>query len=475
MENFPTQERMNVNQYVAVGDINNNGHLELVAIGRNNQDNYIYIFNDEGELLNTIELFESGTSVVLEDINNDGNLELIVSHWYQENSWITKVYNLLGENLYNFSGGNMFFMPSVADIDNDNLVDIIISSENNDDTNIIAYDINSGLKWQRLLQGEIAGEVVIGNIDATSEELEIVAITCEYGDYCKIHVLDSDGDYLNENWPKTISYPENFYGTSTISLSNMNPTDNNLEILFSMSNEIHVLDSEGEYLNENWPKTVAGYGISSISTADLDDDQFPEIIVGSPSSLNIFNYLGENFIDPIQSQSQNLYPVVSDINVNGFWDIITSSHEMGIYFVDLNNDYKSHSQEWSMFQHDVKHTGKYTNPELNVLLGDVNDDQLVDSFDASLVLNYFVLNEINFENWQIIAADVDCNGAIESYDAALILRYSVGIIDQFPCEFEGRYDKNELSVLNKCINNINVDLNKNNLQKELTNCLSVMH
>ncbi|MCF7911264.1 MAG: hypothetical protein K9M99_01950 [Candidatus Cloacimonetes bacterium] len=77
----------------------------------------------------------------------------------------------------------------------------------------------------------------------------------------------------------------------------------------------------------------------------------------------------------------------------------------------------------------------------NIMYGDIDGNGSVESYDASISLQYFVgmdpLPEIDPLPWEvirIIRADVDGNGSVESFDASLILQYFVGIIDVFPVE-----------------------------------------
>ena len=75
----------------------------------------------------------------------------------------------------------------------------------------------------------------------------------------------------------------------------------------------------------------------------------------------------------------------------------------------------------------------------SVRYGDVDNNTLVESFDASLVLQYFCLMPpqgvpLPWEDWRQTIADVDGNTEIEAYDASLILQYSVDLIDIFPVE-----------------------------------------
>ncbi len=79
-------------------------------------------------------------------------------------------------------------------------------------------------------------------------------------------------------------------------------------------------------------------------------------------------------------------------------------------------------------------------PEHELIYGDVDDNECVESFDSALVQRYVV--EINpgnaapipWQTWRYYRADVDRNGYLEAYDAALILQYYVEIINSFPNE-----------------------------------------
>ena len=72
-------------------------------------------------------------------------------------------------------------------------------------------------------------------------------------------------------------------------------------------------------------------------------------------------------------------------------------------------------------------------------LGDVDNSYEVDAFDSSIILmnvagiNYFADDDpLPWEEWRFDWADVDGNGVIESYDASLILQYVVELIGEFP-------------------------------------------
>ena len=73
--------------------------------------------------------------------------------------------------------------------------------------------------------------------------------------------------------------------------------------------------------------------------------------------------------------------------------------------------------------------------------GDIDGNGIVEAYDASLLLQYFVgfdpLPEIDPRPWdaeRMQRADVDGSEDISAFDGALILRYAVGMIDIFPVE-----------------------------------------
>lgn len=74
-----------------------------------------------------------------------------------------------------------------------------------------------------------------------------------------------------------------------------------------------------------------------------------------------------------------------------------------------------------------------------VRFGDVDDNTLIQAYDAALTLQYSVgldplpiVDPLPWETWRIVTANVDGVGSITAYDASLILQYSAGIITSFP-------------------------------------------
>ena len=71
-------------------------------------------------------------------------------------------------------------------------------------------------------------------------------------------------------------------------------------------------------------------------------------------------------------------------------------------------------------------------PKCTEIIGDVNNDGVVNTFDAALLLRYCA----EYEDAEIheCVSDVNDDGLINTFDAAMILRYCAELIDSFPAE-----------------------------------------
>ncbi len=69
------------------------------------------------------------------------------------------------------------------------------------------------------------------------------------------------------------------------------------------------------------------------------------------------------------------------------------------------------------------------------LLGDADNDGVVDSYDATLILQYLA-DYIGKEDINYAVCDVDGDGFVDSYDVTLILQYLAEYITSFPAEIQ---------------------------------------
>ena len=69
------------------------------------------------------------------------------------------------------------------------------------------------------------------------------------------------------------------------------------------------------------------------------------------------------------------------------------------------------------------------------MIGDADGNEVVDMFDACLILRYYSSNgEITANEIDLTVSDVDGDGTVDMFDASLILQYYSGEIARFPVE-----------------------------------------
>ena len=114
----------------------------------------------------------------------------------------------------------------------------------------------------------------------------------------------------------------------------------------------------------------------------------------------------------------------------------------GVVLVDLDADeYEGISPDMGMYEF----TG--------IRYGDINDDNVTDSYDASLLLMYVVGMDpleddpLPWEDWRLERADVDLDGETVALDAAFILQNTVGMIE-LPVTGGVRGDSGDLTLSN---------------------------
>ena len=222
--------------------------------------------------------FKNTRGATLADINNDGTQEILVGAWDT-----LFVYNGNGNLLWKKKlSGTTSLPPSVADVNNDNIPEIIVTT---------------------------------GGIPAAG----------------RVYLLDEMGNDL-PGWPLNFN---NHWMINAPVVADING-DKKMEILFdervnSTQGFIHAVKVNGEPFNENWPVELPGTPAFTPSVGDINRDGIPDIVIGiSSGELYVLdtNGLVLNGFPMVQNGSKLSYqsPLLADITHDGFLEIIGSRH-----------------------------------------------------------------------------------------------------------------------------------------------------
>ncbi|MFH1592142.1 MAG: S8 family serine peptidase, partial [Candidatus Woesearchaeota archaeon] len=374
---------------VSVGDIDNDGDMEIVAGWTqwpenttdqegNPMDRCAYAWESDGTPVqgwpiqcdlplnaSLWGLFFSSMSLV--DLNNDGYLEIIASGY--DESALTYIFDYQGNNFGNWPLParndplyRLFYSPTVGDVDADGEKEVIL----------IYYYFPNGLDDWYTIESHVAIFDSIGNL-----EIDFDVPLFPYGDPV---MLDMDGDFdleicfsrgqgeacYHHTGIREWDWNGGGYQLTPLSLAtgDLN-NDGSNEIVFGnirgfFGGDIYVLDRYGEVL-PGWPQEVGSSVWVQPVLADLNNDDNSDIITTTyGGKLFAFDFNGNQLFEPKQmyciSQSG---ASVGDVDGDGVLEIV-AVNELGDVFVwKTNGAVSNESLEWPMLRNTERHTGCY--------------------------------------------------------------------------------------------------------------------
>ncbi len=326
-------------------DADNDGDVDYIQAGEGYSYNFkttLYFNNGNGIFTPSTDTlfpkFNRG-DIKFADVNNDNYNDLLIIGFDDSYQKLANLYLNDGTGHFQLSTTTSFFpvhqgAVAFADFNNDNSQDVIISGNDtlgNPNTNLY---LNNGLGIFTRLYSSIIDSVHYSSVDVADVEndgdIDIV-----------VSGLNTQGNiitklFLNDGLANfTLDNATNLDGAhfGTVKFADLN-NDNHIDLLVSGDNDgignivtdIYSNDGSGNFSLEASTGLI-GAKFNTVSIADLNGDDLPEIFIGGDTTLNgdraniLYNNMG-NFNFTINTQ-----PITS---------ANFSSHTY--YFVDIDND-----------------------------------------------------------------------------------------------------------------------------------------
>ena len=268
--------------------------------------NKIYAYNSSGEQLWSKNLI--GTAVyppAAADITGDGNIEIVQVTGGMPNNGRVYVFDKNGNILpgwpVSFNNNWIICSPTIADIDNDGQMEIIVNERlTNGKIHILKVDGSSfSENWPKVLDGIPAVTTGIAYCPKTNSLQENIIIAASTK---SIYAFDTNGNTF-DGFPITIEGRSYSYQSPLILKD-----DSGIKIIGANHGEnpgFYIINESGSFL-DNWPKPTADN--SWTYTAPLAfgiDDQIDFFMFGQPGgtgdfafpALHAFNSNGEYYTD----------------------------------------------------------------------------------------------------------------------------------------------------------------------------------
>jgi hypothetical protein len=373
----------------AVGDIDNNGDMEIVVglgsqhvsgedggvICLDHTGQQVWRFTDIEDRHGTAGDGPDGhpdgvySTPALGDLDGDGDLEIIFGAW---DHWLRSL-NHNGTLLWSvFMRDTFWSSPALGDIDRDGYLDIVIGVDAHYEApfgtpaggslHVLTRDGAEMPGFPQHIDDVVQSSPALGDINGDGW-LEIVVGTGHfYGAGKQVHTWDHNGNYVS-GWPKSTGD----YCFSSPALGDIDG-DDNLEVVIGCNDgKIYGWEANGSpkfatKVQDSGGKSEWGVNNSPI-LADVDGDDVAEILFAYNYDVGVLEGNGtqtSTFFETSYTVSNS--PAAGDINADGRMEVVVaggaSSTKGMIYIWDL--DVSSAANPWPMFRRDVTRNGHLT-------------------------------------------------------------------------------------------------------------------
>ncbi|CZF77470.1 choice-of-anchor A family protein [Grimontia marina] len=280
----------------ALGDVDNDGVIEVVAVDDSNQQ--LVIFDHEGNVSKRVELADTlAGNVTLTDIDSDGSIEILAGtsaynyhtgmlfkmHWVADHISVdvdgdgiaevlsgNKLFDSNGQLLWSHRANELGWFTSVVDTDQDTFPEFLVSfpDPKNGESNLSLLSHTGNVIWETYTSGQGAGAQAIGSFFG-ADKLGIAV-----AGYNSVDMFNTKGMLI---WSKDI----NDETSGKVGVTSFDfDSDGIQEVILQDHEHLYVLNGESGEVRAKVPNSTATLWEYPV-VADLEGDNNAELIVVS--------------------------------------------------------------------------------------------------------------------------------------------------------------------------------------------------
>ena len=323
---------------VAIGDLNGDGHPELVTA--NNGSNTVSVLRNSGTGTFAAALsygVDSGPiSVAISDLNGDGHPDLVCANLTFSQDTVSVLFNpgdgtlaFVSQVPYTTGAGSASL--AVGDLNEDGHPDLVVLG---DSLLLLLNRGNGSFASVQYGAGSTPQSVAIGDLDGDGLADLVVA---DYGSNT-VSVLRNQGDGA---FPARVSYPT-AVGPNSAAVADLDG-DGHLDIVVanSSSNTVSVLLNQGSGTFASQVQYAVGQIPASVEVADLNGDGVPDIVTANQlnGTVSVLMNQGNGTFAAQAQYGAGGFPTavaIGDLNGDGKRDLVVTNDSTGNVSVLLN-------------------------------------------------------------------------------------------------------------------------------------------
>lgn len=265
--------------------------------------------------------------------------------------------------------------PVVADLDLDGSPEVVILTRGDDWKTSILYAFHSDgtiveggpgqwSGWPQQITGITFGTPVAGDIDGDLLPEVMVGTFPYYDEENQLQVpgylyaFNGDGSRQEGSWPQQCAS-----GIWGLSCADVNGDGLPEVVVNGLDGQLRVYRGNGSTLSD-WNLQIGPEPSCQPVVADLGNDPGPEVLEcpNGIGGMRILRPEGHLLGTPwVMQGGTDGTPAVTDVDNDGLAEVVIGSEDGRVYVWDLTCSADQSAMSWTMFAHDVRHTG-YAGP-----------------------------------------------------------------------------------------------------------------